>query len=699
MNESLIRVLLIEDNPGDVRLVEHYLQQHSNHDFVIEHVDRLQAGLDRLRSNEIDVVLLDMSLPDSDSVTTFARVYRTAPHIPIIVLTGVNDEETASRAVREGAQDFLIKKQVDGDLLNRSIRYAIERKRWAEVLQESEERYALAVRGANDGLWDWNLRTNEVYFSPRWLSMLGLDEGRSDSQHPDLWFKRVHPQDIHELQDAIQQHLDGQTSLFQSEHRILHQSGRYLWVLSRGVAVRDGAGMAYRMAGSLTDITARREVEQQLLRDAFYDSLTGLPNRALFLDRLGVSIARTHRNPSYQFAVLFLDLDRFKNINDSLGHIMGDKMLRAVAERLVPLVRHGDTVARLGGDEFAVLLDDIEENSRASLVADRILKRFSIPFDLEGHEVFTSASIGIALSTTGYDRAENVLRDADTAMYRAKSNGKGQYAVFDLQMHSHAVAVLKLENDLRRALERQEFRIHYQPIIDLDTGRIRAFEALVRWQHPDRGLVSPRSFIPTAEETGLIVQIGRFVLREACRQMAEWQRQFPEVKDLAVSVNLSSKEFMQSDLVERIRDLLEETGLPPNCLRLELTESIIMEHTAPVPEKLRRLRELGVELHIDDFGTGYSSLNYLHQLPANVLKIDRSFIRQMSSGSGRSEIIGTIVYLARNLGMTVAAEGLETAEELAHFRTLRCEYGQGFYFSKPLNHEDAYGLLAANPQW
>ncbi len=698
MDESPIRILLIEDNPGDVRLVERYLKKNIDRPFTLRHADRLQKGIDALSENGVDLVLLDMSLPDSESDATFGRLYRQARHLPIIVLTGNDDQEQASQAVREGAQDYLVKRNVDSDTLVRSIRYAIERTRWAEALRESEERYALAVRGANDGLWDWNLKDNRVFYSPRWLAMLGLDK-RTVQPNLETWFNRVHPDDLEELRDQLRQHLEGKTNLFQSEHRILHESGRYLWALSRGVAVRDAAGKPYRMAGSQTDITDRRKFEEQLLRDAFYDSLTGLPNRALFLDRLGVSIARTHRNPHYQFAVLFLDLDRFKNINDSLGHIIGDKLLRAVAERLVPLVRHGDTVARLGGDEFAVLLDDIEENSRASLVAERILRKFSIPYDLEGHEVFTSASIGIALSTTGYDRPENVLRDADTAMYRAKSNGKGQSAVFDRQMHAHAVAVLKLENDLRRALERQEFRLHYQPIVDLDTGRIRAFEALVRWEHPDRGLVNPHDFIPTAEETGLIVQIGRYVLREACRQMAEWQRMFPQLKNLAVSVNLSSKEFMQSDLVERIKETLEETGLPPNCLRLELTESIIMEHAAPVPDKLRRLRDLNVELHIDDFGTGYSSLNYLHQLPANVLKIDRSFISQMSNGTGRSEIIGTIVYLARNLGMTVAAEGLETAEELAHFRTLRCEFGQGFYFSKPLNQEDARGLLAVNPQW
>ncbi|MFQ5740232.1 MAG: putative bifunctional diguanylate cyclase/phosphodiesterase [Acidobacteriota bacterium] len=696
MGESVIRILLIEDNPDDVLLIRRFLERPSPDTFSIEHADRLAKGLARLNQGEIDLVLLDLSLPDSDHSNTFSELRRYAPRVPIIILSGMADKELAFRAVRGGAQDYLVKSGADRDRLTRSIRYALERKRWAEALRESEERYALAVRGANDGLWDWDLKSNRIYFSPRWLSMLGMEE-ELPPESPEAWFERVHPEDIRLLRGSISDHLDGKTPFFEREHRLRHGNGRHVWVLSRGIAVRDGKGEAYRMAGSLTDISERKRFEEQLRHDALHDSLTGLPNRLLLLDRLEISIARSHRNPSL-FAVLFLDLDRFKNVNDSQGHSVGDKLLKALSARLAPLLREGDTVARLGGDEFAILLNDIRGPADASRVAERIQREVSAPFSLDGYEVFTSASIGIALSSNGYQRAEEILRDADTAMYQAKSNGKAQHVVFGRHMHERVVAALNLENDLRRAVERDEFRVHYQPIINLENGRIRAFEALVRWQHPERGLLLPVTFIPTAEETGLIVPIGRFVMREACGQLSSWRRRF-DLNSLSMNVNLSGKEFMEADLVDSVLSVLEESGLEAPSLRLEITESILMEQATRMEDKLQRFRDLQIELHIDDFGTGYSSLNYLHQLPASGLKIDRSFVRWITGGDGRSKIIRTIVALARNLGMNVAVEGLETAEELAHLRTLECEYAQGYYLSKPLDGADAGQLLLSQPQW
>ncbi len=704
MTRDPIQVLLIEDNPGDARLVQRFLErqspEQSDPQFRVELASTLNAGLDHLARGKPDVVLLDMSLPDSDPSETVPRVLGQSKNTPIIILTGLNDQDKASWAVRQGAQDYLVKRTVDADGLIRSIRYALDRRQWADSLRESEERYALAVRGANDGVWDWDVRRDQIYYSPRWMSILGIAGiEEPEATRPNTWFDRVHPEDLEDLRESIRQHLAGETPTFANEHRIRHSSGEYLWVLSRGVAIRTPQGEPYRMAGSLTDITKRRRYEEQLLRDAFYDSLTGLPNRALFMDRLGLAIARHVRHPERKFAVLFLDLDRFKNVNDSLGHAIGDKLLCAVAERLAPLLRQGDTVARLGGDEFAVLLDDVPDSHKPTLVADRIQRAFSIPFDLQGQEVFTSASLGIASSESGYDRPEDVLRDADIAMYRAKGNGKAQYAVFDRRMHARAVALLKLETDLRRALERREFQIFYQPIVDLESGRIVAFEALARWLHPERGLLHPKDFIPTAEETGLIILIGRHVLYEACRQLVSWHHRFPSFQSLSMSVNLSGREFSQSNLIDQIVDVLEETGLAPSRLRLELTESTLMEHNRPVPEKLKRLRDLQIQLHIDDFGTGYSSLNYLQQLPADVLKIDRSFIRRMHDHNGASEIVGTIIDLARSLGMNVAAEGLETANELAHLRNLRCGFGQGYFFAEPLDRERASSLLATNPVW
>ncbi len=431
---------------------------------------------------------------------------------------------------------------------------------------------------------------------------------------------------------------------------------------------------------------------------AFHDALTDLPNRAFFTDYLKVAIARAKLQPDYQFAVLFLDLDRFKNINDSLGHTYGDQLIVAIADRLKRCLRQVDIVARLGGDEFAILLDGLHEPSDAIHCAEKIQKEISRPLTIEKSEAFTSASIGIALSTAGYERPEDVLRDADTAMYRAKESGKARHEVFDKLMYARAVSILNLENDLRRAIERQQFRLYYQPIVVLKTGEICGFEALVRWQHPEQGLISPAEFIPAAEETGLIVPLGQWVLEEACRQTREWQRQFSANPRLIVSVNLSGKQLSQGDLFERIQQILKTTELDPRCLKLEITESVVMDNPELAITILNKLHEFGIELSIDDFGTGYSSLSYLHRFPVNDLKIDRSFISGMGLGDENLEIVRTITVLARNLGMKVIAEGIETKEQLAQLRALSCELGQGYLFSEPVDAESLASFIQKDQQ-
>ena len=566
------------------------------------------------------------------------------------------------------------------------------------ALRVSEERYALAARAANDGLWDWDLVADKIYYSPRWKLMLGFDVHDIPSV-PSAWFERIHPEDNERVRSAIAAHIDGTTELFENEYRMLHKNGSWRWVLCRGLAVRDENGRATRMAGSQSDVTHRKLAEEQLAHRAFYDPLTNLPNRALFIDRLRQALRRSSRRKEHLFAVLFLDVDRFKMVNDSLGHMAGDRLLVMIARRLELSLRPGDTVARLGGDEFTVLLDDIRDVSDAMRVADRIQRELEMPFNVGGQELFTSASIGIALSATGYDKPDDILRDADTAMYKAKAEGRARYELFDKGMHERAVSLLLMEADLRRAIERSELRVHYQPIVALDTGRIAGVEALARWQHPSRGLVSPAEFIPIAEETGLILPIGRWVLHEACRQMAAWRDQFGFDLPLEVAVNLSGRQLALADLVSQIAEVLRETSLEPERLRLEITESVVMERPEVVSTMLKELRRTGVKLSIDDFGTGYSSLAYLQRFPADTLKIDRSFVSPMGSRGENSEIARTIVTIGHNLGMRVVAEGVETAEQLAHLRGLSCEAAQGFFISKPLSGEDAGALIGARRAW
>ncbi len=568
----------------------------------------------------------------------------------------------------------------------------IERQRIEAALRESEERYALAASGANDGLWDWDLRTNEIYFSSRWKSMLDYADTEIGS-NPNEWFDRIHPDDYERVQLEIRHHREGLTAHFESEFRLRQKNGAYCWILSRGLAVRDSAGNVYRIAGSQTDVTARKLAEEQLLHNTLHDELTGLANRALFTDRLDRAIARASRCRRASFSVLFLDLDRFKVINDSLGHLVGDQLLVAAAERLKRCLRASDTCARLGGDEFAILLEDIQESQDAITLVERIREEFKAPFLLADQEVFVNSSIGVVLDTDRYRTKEELLRDADTAMYRSKAAGRGCYTIFTPHMHEQAVTLLHLEADLRRAIERQELRLFYQPILALHNQRLMGFEALLRWQHPQRGLLLPMEFLSVAEETGLIISIGWWVLREACRQMCRWQKQFNLDNHMTMSVNLSGKQFSQPNLVEQVKAILQETGLEPNRLKLEITESVIMTNADAAAAMMQELKAVGVQLAMDDFGTGYSCLSYLHRFPIDTLKIDQSFIHSADQDLEKLEITRTVISLAWNLGMNVVAEGVETDRQMAQLKLLKCELGQGFFFSHPLDPPAAAAML------
>ncbi len=558
-----------------------------------------------------------------------------------------------------------------------------------QALRESEERYALAARGSNDGLWDWDLELDTVYFSPRWKEMLGLAED-DIGEDPEAWLERVHPDDRARVRAAIADHLAGLTPLLESEHRIQHADGGYRWVLTRGVAVRDENGAPHRMAGSQTDINDRK----------LLDGLTDLPNRILFMDRLSQAHERSRRREDYRFAVLSLDLDRFKNVNYSFGHTYGDKLLTAVAARLRvglrasdTVTRGGATVAHLGSDEFTVLLDHLGDTADAIRVAKRFLEELQVPFDIDGHEIFTSASIGIAMGARTYTSPEDILRDADTAMSRAKTMGKGCYVVFDEDMHARAVAALRLENELRRALQREELSVFYQPIVFLESGTLAGFEALVRWQHPEEGLLAPESFIHLAEETGLILPLDRWVIRRVCQQIRAWQLEYGKDLRLFLSVNLSGAQFTKPDLIVDIDRSLRSYGLLGSALKLEITESVIMEHARYASEMLSQLRSLDIKLSIDDFGTGYSSLSYLRRFEIDTLKIDRSFVSRMDQSEESAEIVRTIVTLAKNLGKDVVAEGIEKRAQLDALRALGCKYGQGYFFAAPLPVEKASKMV------
>ena len=620
-----------------------------------------------------------MSPDQIQQMTSWQReatnVRKDGSTLPVSLLSDVVRDETGEPAAIVTASEDI------------TVRVGAEK-----LLLESEERYALAARASQDGLWDWDLLNETLYLSPRWKAILGYEDGEVGPL-PEEWLGRVHADDREALEADIESHRAGHSPQLTSEHRLRQRDGEYCWVSCRGLVVQDDSGTPVRMAGSISDITERKEAEQQLFHDAFHDALTGLPNRALFTNLLKRSIGHAKRNSQRRYAVLFLDLDRFKVLNDSLGHSYGDRLLVALSQRLEACLRPGDTVARLGGDEFILLLDDIAEPADATRVADRVKHSLEAPLKLGEHEVFTSASIGIALGSASYEEPEDVIRDADLAMYRAKSRGKGRYEMFDKEMHLNAVALLRLETDLRRALERGELEIFYQPIILLETKRISCFEALVRWQHPSRGLLNPGVFVPLAEETGLIVPLGRLVLEGACRQIREWQIKFPSDPPLSVSVNVSPREISQPDFVEKVLETIHAVDLDPGCLKLEVTEGVLMESADTNVTVLRRLADEGVHMLIDDFGTGYSSLSYLHRFSVDTLKIDRSFVDALAGAEENVEIIRTIITLARALGMTVIAEGVETEDQHKRLRELDCEEVQGFLFSKAVDAKAAEQLL------
>jgi len=584
------------------------------------------------------------------------------------------------------------------------IRDITEQKRVELALRASEERYALSARGANDGLWDWDLITDNIHFSDRYAQMLGYDPD-SMFNTPEEWFVHIHPGDVESMKTLLQEHLLGTSKHFECEVRTRHKNNKYLWMLIRGIAVRNAEGTPTRIAGSQTDITDRVLTQERLLHDALHDPLTGLPNRSLLMEQLDRCLEHMRRRTDYHFAVIFMDLDRFKTINDSLGHLVGDHVLVTVSQRLKNCVRPMDTVTRFAGDEFAIVLEQISDETEIIDIMARIQLVIAEPIVLDSHEISTSASAGVALGSSHYHSPSEILRDADNALYKSKADGAGRFRIFDSSMHEHAVRALRLEADLRRAIERDQLHVVFQPIISLATGQIERFEALVRWDHPEFGLLTPDQFLPIAEEAGLIFSIDEWVIRESCRVWKQWRDAVsPEetaiVDKLRLNVNLSPRHFLRHvNLTERLINIVAAEDLHPSLLGLELTENALLSFRDETTMALHKLKEAGFTLYLDDFGKGYSSLSYLHNFPFDFVKIDRLFIMRMQENGPEREIVQAILSLADRLRLGVVAEGVETAGQIDMVRQMGCDHAQGFYISRPVGKTAALEMLQQVKTW
>lgn len=556
----------------------------------------------------------------------------------------------------------------------------IEARRISEL---AEQRHRAVIKGTNDGLFEWNLKTNRVDYSGRWKQIVGYPAD-ADLQKPDDWFNQVESSDLAQLEADLAMCLAGQTESLRNQHRLTTADGETRWALCRAEVVHDEDGEPLRMIGSITDTTEFKLAEAKLRHAAETDKLTGLPNRATVHTRLTQAIRRYKLTGGRRrFAMMFLDFDRFKVVNDSLGHDAGDQLLIQIASRLRDQVRSTDTAARIGGDEFIILLEEVGDFDKVIEIADRLLKVFAEPFVIDGNEVTSTASIGIIDGSMGYEDADAAIRDADSAMYHAKSLGKARYAIFDQDMHDESLKRLVLERELRQSIGTDQIFMAYQPIISVADGDIVGFEALVRWNHPDMGIVRPDHFIHVAEETGLIVPLGRWILEESCRELMAIRRAIPGF-EFTMNVNLSKRQLVQPDVVEMIREVVNAAGVDPRWIKLEITESVIMDGRAPVTPVLEQMRGLGFQLAMDDFGTGHSSLSCLHQFPIDVLKIDRSFVESLDQHIEFAAVIQAIVTLAHTLELSVVAEGIETMEQLAVLQSLDCDQLQGYLFAKPL---------------
>jgi len=684
-------LLLVEDNPGDARLFQEMFNEQGPHNTKMTVVECMVEAERHLAERAVDIILLDLGLPDAQGLGAVRRAHAAAPRIPLVVLTGLDDESLAAQALQEGAQDYLIKGQIETRGLLRSLRYAIERNLMEEALYVEKERAQVTLNSIGDAVGCTDIFGRITFLNLVAEKMTGWLWREAAGRPVTEVFRILEAVSREPLKDPTDRVLDqNHQAHLPSNCVLIRRDGSEIPVEDSVSQIHDRRGQATGAVIVLRDVSAARAFAQQMAHSAQHDFLTGLPNRMLLNDRVGQAIVLAKRHAK-RVAVLFLDLDGFKHINDSLGHPIGDKLLQSVAQRLVGCVRDSDTVSRQGGDEFVVLLSEVEHVEEVAAAAGRLLRAVAAAHSIDLHDLQINSSIGVSIYPDDGLDAETLIKNADTAMYQAKENGRQSYQFFKSVMNVRAVERQSIEGSLRRALERQEFSLHYQPKIDLRTGAITGAEALIRWMHPTRGAVSPAQFIPIAEDCGLMLPIGAWVFREACNQARAWvDAGLPATK---MAVNVSAMEFRNEHFLDGLLTILTETGLDPRSLELELTESVLMKRAESAASILQTLREAGVQVAVDDFGTGYSSLSYLSKFPIDALKIDQSFVRNLSTSKHDAIIVNAVIGMARSLKLRVVAEGVETPEQLAFLQAHQCDEAQGYYFSRPVPPQQFARLL------